>query len=151
MHPYAASCDVSRVRPDGNALRRSTPGANAPKLPAGGNSARFKITRAALMSAFSAYLQPTQTNSDCERRERASISPHELHSRDVFLGSTSTIVRTALSAFSTSMCLKIDQPAFRISRFKPAFALTFRPGSSSVPAADRVIDPTLSFSIAIVS
>jgi propanol-preferring alcohol dehydrogenase len=54
MHPHAASCDVSRVRPDDNALRRSTPGAIAPKLPAGGNSALFKITRAALISAFSA-------------------------------------------------------------------------------------------------
>jgi len=69
----------------------------------------------------------------------------------VFFGSTSTIVRAALSAFSTSNCLKIDQPAFRISRFSPALALTFVPGSSSVPAAERVIAPTLSFSIAITS
>jgi hypothetical protein len=55
----------------------------------------------------------------CDRREVASTVPHDEHSRDVFLASTSTIVRTAFSAFSTINYRKIDQPACKISRFKP--------------------------------
>ena len=43
------------------------------------------------------------------------------------------------SALYSSIRRRFPQPVARISRFSPAFAFTFRPGSSAVPFALRVM------------
>src|ERR1035438_1166436 len=72
MRTQAASCDLSRVRPDVNAFCRSASGASSPELPASRNSALLTMIRAAFTSAFAGQPQATHAKGDCDRREFTS-------------------------------------------------------------------------------
>jgi hypothetical protein len=65
------------------------------------------------------------------------MCPHCAQHRDVFFGSTLTTTRPALSAFSRISLTNVPHPASAMLRFKPDLAATFRPGSSTVPFAER--------------
>ena len=91
---------------------------------------------AAFTSALQAKPQAVQTKRAWLSRDFASTCPHAEQRWLLNAGLTfSTRPRALFSSLRTSN----PQPEARMPRFNPAFCLTFRPGASRVPRAERVM------------
>jgi len=81
----------------------------------------------------------------------ASINPHAEHRSEVCAGGTAMSMTPDQAALYSRFVLAIDQPFLKMTRFRPALALTLRPGSSSVPAAEAVMRFTAKSSMAMIA
>jgi len=97
---------------------------------------------AVLRSTLSLWLQATHSNTASVLRFSAAVWPQALHAWLVYAGGTATSITPDQAALYSSIDRAIDQPLRRMVRFSPAFWRTFLPGSSTVPAAEAVIDLT---------
>jgi hypothetical protein len=104
---------------------------------------------AALRSAFCTWAQATHSNNACVLRLSAAVWPQALQAWLVYAGGTATSITPEHAALYSSMLRAIDQPLRRMVRFSPAFCFTFLPGTSSVPAAEAVIELTARSSMAM--
>src|ERR1700749_3284325 len=92
--------------------------------------------RAAFTSALQAKLQATQRKTAWLSRFPRATCPHELQHWDVYAGGTFSTLPGALSSRRRT---SIPHPDLWISRLRPAFWATFRPGALAVPFAEAVM------------
>src|ERR1700736_2403985 len=114
----------------------------------GGDSARRRITRAALTSAWASWPHATQTKR-ASFRLSIETCRQTAHVCEAYCAGTRITTRAAYSAFSRISVSHIPNPASLSARFKPAFAATLLPGFAAVPRAERIIDDRVSFSRAM--
>src|SRR5262249_1474284 len=103
---------------------------------------------AAFTSALQANPQAVQAKTAWLSRFSPATRPHAEQRWLVYAG---LIFSTRPGAFSSRRLTKNPQLEARISRFSPAFCRTFRPGSATVPFAERVMSRTLRSSPRITS
>src|SRR5450432_1453687 len=91
---------------------------------------------AALMSAFSVCPQDRHRKEAWLSRASRSLVPHAEH---VWLVNAGLTFCTRPGALSSRRLTIRPQPDAAMARFRPALARTFRPGSATVPLAERVM------------